>query len=519
MRNAWSYGVSWSNACWRAQLALCLGAIGLPICGFLGAPASVASAQPAPTQDFSSYRFYMAPGRGNFLAVHGTGINPELRPSFGASFDYALRPFVADDLLCFTSPSDPSCSAVERDVVETPLVEHAWALSLRGALTVFERFQLGLQLPLLVGYDGALFQYVETGTTGPAVPRQAAPGGSGVALGDPEFSVKVPVLEPDVEADVELAMSVLGWVKLPFGHLTAPDHFVGDPLPRGGAAVLGSLKTGVLSLAVNLGAALREERTHLRSQVGTEMTWGVGGAVALHRQVDVLAELVGATSFGQRVDTEAPTEVRAAGRLSVEGFAITAGLGAGLVYGVGVPVVRFLAGVRYAPAAAVDRDGDGVMDAEDGCPVDPEDRDGYADEDGCPDADNDRDGVPDVDDACPDEAEDHDGFADEDGCPDNDDDGDGVPDGYDSCPREPEDRDGDRDDDGCPETDADRDGIPDDQDRCPHRSEDFDGFADADGCPEVDADDDGIRDTDDQCPDQAEDRDGVEDEDGCPDLE
>jgi outer membrane protein OmpA-like peptidoglycan-associated protein len=41
-----------------------------------------------------------------------------------------------------------------------------------------------------------------------------------------------------------------------------------------------------------------------------------------------------------------------------------------------------------------DRDGDGIPDAIDMCPDDPEDRDGYQDYDGCPDPDNDRDPVP-----------------------------------------------------------------------------------------------------------------------------
>ncbi|HEY2365207.1 MAG TPA: hypothetical protein VGH87_02435 [Polyangiaceae bacterium] len=48
-----------------------------------------------------------------------------------------------------------------------------------------------------------------------------------------------------------------------------------------------------------------------------------------------------------------------------------------------------------------DRDGDGIADDVDNCPDDPEDRDGFQDEDGCPDPDNDQDGIPDVQDKCP----------------------------------------------------------------------------------------------------------------------
>ena len=166
-----------------------------------------------------------------------------------------------------------------------------------------------------------------------------------------------------------------------------------------------------------------------------------------------------------------------------------------------------------------DRDDDLVPDSEDACPDEPEDVDGYRDEDGCPDPDNDGDGIPDVDDLAPNLPEDLDGFEDDDGRPDLDNDLDGIPDSRDRCPMVPEDFDGDRDDDGCPDivTDADGDGIRNSQDACPEAPEDFDGFEDEDGCPDLDNDLDGIDDYDDQCPDEPEDYDGDRDDDGCPD--
>jgi WD40 repeat protein len=81
-----------------------------------------------------------------------------------------------------------------------------------------------------------------------------------------------------------------------------------------------------------------------------------------------------------------------------------------------------------------DRDGDGILDAADACPDDPEDFDGFEDPDGCPDPDNDQDGILDVDDLCPNDPEDRDGFEDEDGCPDLDNDKDGILDKDDPTP-------------------------------------------------------------------------------------
>src|SRR6185369_11793204 len=101
---------------------------------------------------------------------------------------------------------------------------------------------------------------------------------------------------------------------------------------------------------------------------------------------------------------------------------------------------------KHAPPKPGDRDGDGLTDDVDKCPDEPEDKDGFEDEDGCPDPDNDTDGIKDVDDKCPNEPEDKDGFEDEDGCPDKDNDKDGVLDAADKCPNDP----GPPDNDGCP---------------------------------------------------------------------
>ncbi len=135
---------------------------------------------------------------------------------------------------------------------------------------------------------------------------------------------------------------------------------------------------------------------------------------------------------------------------------------------------------------ASDRDGDGILDGADQCPDEPEDEDGFQDEDGCPDPDNDRDGIPDASDACVDQPEDMDGDRDEDGCPEEaeDTDGDGITDADDQCVQEPEDRDEFQDEDGCPDPDNDGDGIPDTSDQCPLQAETMNGHEDEDGCPD-----------------------------------
>ena len=100
---------------------------------------------------------------------------------------------------------------------------------------------------------------------------------------------------------------------------------------------------------------------------------------------------------------------------------------------------------KCAPKKDTDRDG--LSDDVDKCPLRPEDKDGFEDQDGCPDLDNDHDGIPDARDRCPNEPEDADGFEDEDGCPDPDNDKDTVVDLKDKCPNEP----GPVESDGCPQ--------------------------------------------------------------------
>jgi len=181
--------------------------------------------------------------------------------------------------------------------------------------------------------------------------------------------------------------------------------------------------------------------------------------------------------------------------------------------------VRLVLGFVFEPSIG-DRDGDGYKDDEDQCPDEPEDFDGFKDEDGCPDPDNDNDGILDVDDRCPNTPEDRDGDEDEDGCPEGhigDRDGDGILDPNDKCPDDPEDKDGFEDADGCPDPDNDKDGILDKDDSCPNDPEDKDGFEDEDGCPDPDNDKDQIPDKRDKCPMKPETYNGFEDTDGCPD--
>jgi OmpA-OmpF porin, OOP family len=254
---------------------------------------------------------------------------------------------------------------------------------------------------------------------------------------------------------------------------------------------------------------------------GSRVTYGVGAAYRVLPGVDVVADTYATLLTSSAASSLKPSnEVVGGVKVFVERNSYLM-LGAGPRYTSGFEAadVRAFIGFIFEPSIG-DRDGDGIKDDVDKCPDQPEDFDGFQDEDGCPDPDNDNDGILDKDDRCPNEPEDRDGDQDEDGCPegnDGDRDGDGILDSKDKCPDDPEDKDGFQDQDGCPDPDNDQDGIPDKKDLCPNDPEDKDGFEDQDGCPDPDNDKDGIPDVVDKCPNEPETFNGFEDEDGCPD--
>jgi len=299
-----------------------------------------------------------------------------------------------------------------------------------------------------------------------------------------------------------------------------------------------------LAIDVNLGGVIRAKTRFANVSQGSGIAWGVGGSYRVLDELWATAEVFGDVlpSGHYAAPTMPGTATGAAGMLATtEALAgvhyqmerrVNVGLavGRGLTTGIGSPDLRGVLLVTVAPGAADlaplpghgggedrDSDGDGIPDSRDKCPNEPEDKDMFQDEDGCPDLDNDGDGIPDAQDKCPLDPEDKDGFQDADGCPDPDNDNDGIPDAQDKCPNEPETVNGYQDADGCPDKDNDGDGIPDAQDKCPNEPEDKDGFQDLDGCPDPDNDRDGIPDRQDKCPNDPETINGFQDDDGCPD--
>jgi len=213
-------------------------------------------------------------------------------------------------------------------------------------------------------------------------------------------------------------------------------------------------------LAFNLGYMVRAAAEVLGSTVDDQLQLGAGGSVDLDPRFSLLAEVathlnVLSDNFSSAdVATEALVGVRYRSRA---GFGAQLAGGPGIANGINSPIYRLVASVGYEgttikPPAEIeetpelDADHDGIVDIADRCARDPEDRDQFEDDDGCPDPDNDGDAVADTEDRCPLQAEDRDGYEDQDGCSDADNDQDSVADASDACPNEP----GVAEANGCP---------------------------------------------------------------------
>jgi len=313
----------------------------------------------------------------------------------------------------------------ERVAVVSDLV----ATDLTGGFT-WNRIRVGAHVPLYLYTNGDLGDP------------------SGPALGDIGLDTRVGILEREgLRPGVAAA-----------ARLTLPTLTVDAPLGSDGVgwelSVLADLQAGPVLVAANTGwrhvPGVELENVALSNQ----LAYRIGAGMPVTDAVGLSLDVGGQAELNRDFTNVAglPLEALAGGWFDLgQGFTLRAGLGAGLSPGIGSPVFRVLAGVSWAPDGTQDRDLDGIPDRADACPTEPEDRDGFEDDDGCPDLDDDDDGIADSEDGCRLEPEDSDGYEDLDGCPDPDNDGDGLLDGDDACPVAPEDFDGVSDDDGCPD--------------------------------------------------------------------
>ncbi len=366
----------------------------------------------------------------------------------------------ADDPLTLNGPTDEGRGRV------ASLVSSRMAGNLLGSIGLYDRVQLGIEVPLIL-YQGE--------DVGGLMETVASPSSFG--LGDLRLVPKIGILRQS-EFGVNVAAAV-GFT-LPtsssntyFGESAAlaPEILVSRSFASGVrlAANIGMLnrkRTRVLDLIIN---------DELQTRLGLGYRFADKGGPPLELDISYalatgLGDILGAYNRNY-------SEIKAGANYDLPGpVGVFAGAGLGTSEGFGTPDWRVLAGLRFRKeldkaaagpllASVIDSDGDGLDDSVDPCPQAAENRNSFQDDDGCPDEipDSDGDGLDDLKDLCPSVPEDFDRFEDDNGCPDPDNDGDGFVDLEDLCP----DVSGVAAMKGCPDPDRDGDTVVDRLDNCP----------------------------------------------------
>lgn len=275
------------------------------------------------------------------------------------------------------------------DVGSRPL-HTALTTDLTASLGLFGWSELGIGLPLHLVYDG------DTYVAGTA--RLDANAG----IGDLRFVPKLALLRRgDLENHVLLGLAVP--ISVPTGD---------DEAARGAGGfsiqpeLLFAFHTGRLGLGFDVGYRWRE---HHPADLpwGDEVTLDPWLSFALTRALTLRVEAYAEKVVDANVSgADFPFELLAGIDYAIGNWDLYAGASRGITDGLGDPAIRILGGVRYRHDSPrhegfEDTDRDGIRDKDDRCRSEPEDEDGFEDDDGCPEPDNDEDGVPDAQDECP----------------------------------------------------------------------------------------------------------------------
>lgn len=278
------------------------------------------------------------------IMVDESGRGPTHYKSARALTSYAYRPLV------YTTPEGDVVDVLSGVAQEDSMV--AWTLG---------RVRLGTSIPAYAYTRGEVDEK---------------------GRGDWSGEAKVTVLDPSKRW---LGLAFSGRVTAPTGvvpTLTSPklgwegqviaDHQFGD--------VLVVLNVGYQGLPqLELGNVLVDDRVVVRGGIG----W-VGPEVA-----GLALEGIVSSPVSDVTPWSVPAELMASGWVDLgERFNMRLGVGTGLSRAPGVPQARAVWAIAYEPPRVLDSDGDGLGDDIDVCMDEPEDEDGFRDDDGCPEPTN-----------------------------------------------------------------------------------------------------------------------------------
>lgn len=205
--------------------------------------------------------------------------------------------------------------------------------------------------------------------------------GGGGGLGDAAVDLRGTLVRRG-EGPVGLALAVRGLL---------PTATVDAPVSAGGfgyeVSAIVDRDVGPVRLAANLGTLGAPRADLPNTVVGPAFTYRAGAGWAVTEGAGLSADLGGRATYaaiGSGAGVPLEALVGGWGRIG-HGWTLRGGVGRGLTRGIGAPTARAVLGIAWEPPRERDTDGDGIVDDLDACPREPEDFDGWQDDDGCPD--------------------------------------------------------------------------------------------------------------------------------------
>jgi OOP family OmpA-OmpF porin len=325
------------------------------------------------TDGFRVDRFAMAPSVDDGLVVQDPSVLRNMVWSMNATLGFT-------NTLLRVVPRLSSDQGVD-------VVGPRFSAYLDFAMGFRERFELNVSLPF------ALAQSTESGTAAGIMLKSA---GSSM-VGDARVGGSVLLYNRRTGPQLGLAATMA----IPIG---SENSFTGDGGVGAELVAMAGLGRPRYRVIMNGGVRFRPGADYVSTDQGTEL---IGRAAILvpfanHRlmtslELDLIARASGRDAYealGSPVLAMLGARYHFAG-----GLRAGAGVGMGLTDSPGSPTVRVIVTVGYSPEPTkpakpikpepppppVDRDGDRIPDRLDKCPTNPEDLNGFEDDDGCPD--------------------------------------------------------------------------------------------------------------------------------------
>jgi outer membrane protein OmpA-like peptidoglycan-associated protein len=278
----------------------------------------------------------------------------------GLVAEYVRRPLVA-----------VTTSETQGPLFQTAVIRDLATFDVLAGFTAHKRVRVDVAFPLhLLSYG-------------------AVDGLKGPAPGDVRATVSGVFLRPEETVGgggIGVGGSI--WVDAPSG---SPDRFLGrGGLGGGGRATL-TMEAPIATFNAHLGLQF-DPKVAVANLTGTDqLTAGLGVALSASDHVGIGLEASGALGLSRNDvrGAASPAEAVLSFRVLPEGAPpVVFGVGRALTRGVGAPDLRAFAAVafgKWRPLREIDVDPVGVVETTDTCPAEAEVRNGWKDDDGCPD--------------------------------------------------------------------------------------------------------------------------------------